>query len=103
LLRSHTPLFHFEWRSRMYIVYILRSKKYPERLYIGLTEDLENRVEEHNSNESKYSKNYAPWDLEVYVVIKDKVQAVSFEKYLKSGSGFAFLKKRLLPQTKSSK
>ena len=81
----------------MYFVYILRSIKHTERLYIGLTEDLENRVEEHNRDESKYSKNYAPWDLEAYVAFKDKAQAVNFEKYLKSGSGFAFLKKRLLP------
>jgi len=82
----------------MHIVYILRSEKYRKRLYIGLTEDLENRIKEHNHNESRYSKNYAPWDLETYIVFKDKSQAVSFEKYLKSGSGFAFLKKRLLPQ-----
>jgi len=81
----------------MNIVYVLRSQKYPERLYVGLTEDLENRIKEHNCNESKYSKNYAPWNLETYIVFKNKAQAINFEKYLKSGSGFAFLKKRLLP------
>ncbi len=81
----------------MKIVYILRSAKYPKRLYVGLTEDLENRIKEHNRNESIYSKNYAPWNLETYIVFKENNVAMSFEKYLKSGSGFAFLKKRLLP------
>jgi len=80
----------------MYVVYILRSKKDPKRLYIGLTANLENRIKEHNRNESRYSKSYAPWEEETYVVFKNKSQAVSFEKYLKSGSGFAFLKKRLI-------
>ncbi len=99
LLRSHTSHYLLKAKQNtVCIVYILRSEKYRKRLYIGLTEDLENRIKEHNHNESRYSKNYAPWDLETYIVFKDKSQAVSFEKYLKSGSGFAFLKKRLLPQ-----
>ncbi len=80
----------------MHIVYILRSERYHERLYIGSTKDLEKRIEEHNNEASRYSKIYSPWRLETYIVFKNKVQAENFEKYLKSGSGFAFLKKRLI-------
>jgi len=85
----------------MHIVYILRSTNHPERLYIGLTTDLEKRLESHNSDTSTYSKRYSPWELEAHVVLKDKETAESLEKYLKSGSGFAFLKKRLLSKVKS--
>ncbi len=81
----------------MNFVYILRSKKEPQRLYIGLTTDINERFKEHNSGSSRYSKVYAPWELESYIYIKDKEGARNLESYLKSGSGFAFLKKRLLP------
>ena len=85
----------------MYTVYILRSVNYPDRLYIGLTTDLEKRLASHNDNTSTYSKRYSPWELEAHIVLKDKNVAEDFERYLKSGSGFAFLKKRLLPKAKS--
>ena len=83
----------------MYTVYILRSVKYPEHLYIGLTTDIEKRLTAHNTDSSTYSKRYSPWELETYISLKDKETAESLERYLKSGSGFAFLKKRLLPKT----
>ena len=81
----------------MYFVYILRSIKYPKRLYVGLTEDINKRLETHNDKSSQYTKAYAPWELESYICLKDKKSAEELEEYLKSGSGFAFLKKRLLP------
>jgi len=40
--------------------------------------------------------------LETYTVLKDKKTAEDLEKYLKSGFGFAFLKKRLLPQKQNA-
>jgi len=83
----------------MHIVYILRSVNHPDRLYIGLTTDLEKRLAAHNAGSSTYSKRYSPWELETYVVFKVKETAEDFERYLKSGSGFAFMKKRLLPIT----
>jgi len=80
----------------MHIVYILISKKYPARCYIGITQDLKRRLKEHNSQSSVYSQRYAPWQLETYITFRNKLLAEEFEKYLKSGSGFAFLKKRLI-------
>ncbi len=84
----------------MYIVYVLRSVNHPERLYIGLTSDLEKRLAAHNTDTTTYTKRYSPWQLEAHIVLKDKNVADEFERYLKSGSGFAFLKKRLLPSIK---
>jgi len=80
----------------MQIVYILISKKYPTRYYIGITQDLSRRVKEHNNGDSEYSKKYAPWHLETFITLSSKRKAQELERYLKSGSGFAFLKKRLI-------
>jgi len=80
----------------MYSVYILRSIKKPEKIYIGYTEDLSKRIKEHNDKKSNYSSRYAPGELETYITYRNKDKAKQFERYLKSGSGFAFLKKRFI-------
>lgn len=80
----------------MNIVYVLISKKFPDRCYIGLTNDLERRIKEHNNGDSVYSKRYMPWQLQAYITFKNKIRAKQFEKYLKSGSGFSFLKRRFI-------
>lgn len=87
----------------MYTVYILRSVNYPNRLYVGLTANLESRLGAHNTGTSQYSKRYSPWEFEVGIHLKDKRVAEDLEKYLKTGSGFAFLKKRLLPEKERDK
>ena len=78
-------------------VYILRSQNDKARLYIGTTEDVDARIREHNQGKSGYTNIYKPWELETSISFKNKELAQSFERYLKSGSGHAFLKKRLLP------
>ena len=80
----------------MHYVYILTSLSAPNKIYIGSTTDLERRLEEHNQGKSPYSKQYIPWELKTYVAFSNKPKADACEKYLKSGSGFAFMKKRLL-------
>jgi len=84
----------------MYIVYILKSLKTSNKIYIGLTQNLERRLKEHNRGDSSYTSIHKPWKIETYIVFNNKNLAESFEKYLKSGSGYAFLKKRLLPKLK---
>ena len=78
----------------MFYVYILKCKD--DTLYTGYTNDLEKRLKEHNNKESTYSSVYAPWRLETYIVFQDRILAEDFERYLKHGSGNAFLKKRLI-------
>ena len=79
----------------MYYVYILKSLKDNSR-YVGFTNDLKRRIKEHNNGESTYTKGHLPWKLIWYCVFTDKLIASNFEKYLKSGSGIAFLNKRLV-------
>ena len=82
----------------MHIVYILISEVDPKRYYIGITQDLQRRLGEHNrSSNDGYSKKYAPWKVETFITFQNIDLAEDFENYLKSGSGFAFLKKRFLP------
>ena len=82
--------------SDKYYVYILRAVGDPERTYVGLTTDINRRVAEHNSGSQVHTKRYVPWELLTYVVFSQKRKATDFEKYLKSSSGRAFMKKRLL-------
>ncbi len=80
----------------MYIAYILQSD-IDGRYYYGFTEqDVLNRLQEHNDGKSYHTKKYRPWKIVWYGTFSSKLKAQSFEKYLKSGSGHAFSRKRLL-------
>ena len=78
----------------MYFVYLIHSIKNPQITYIGHTDNFEERLETHNSGGSIYTKLDRPWELIMLLQFKDKLKATSFEKYLKSGAGRAFAKKR---------
>lgn len=79
----------------MYYVYILKSSK-SGIFYYGYTSDLRRRLEEHNSGKSQFTKGHQPWNLEFYSAFIDEQKAKDFELYLKSGSGKAFVYKRLV-------
>jgi putative endonuclease len=77
----------------MYYTYILRNNV-TERYYVGYTPDLKNRIRAHLQGQVKSTKSNLNYKLEWYCAFKTKGQALAFEKYLKSGSGIAFMKKR---------
>lgn len=79
----------------MTYVYILKSLVDSSKRYFGITSNLKRRMHEHNYGHSCHTTKYLPWQLETYIAFRDKQQAVRFEKYLKTGSGKAFSKKRL--------
>jgi putative endonuclease len=79
----------------MYYVYIIKSINFPFR-YIGYTSDLLKRLAEHNDGQTQSTKHYLPFELESYIAVKTKTQAKTLEKYFKTGSGKAILKKRIL-------
>jgi putative endonuclease len=82
-------------KSEMTYVYVLKSLEYPDRHYVGVTEDLRGRLAKHNAGEVSHTSKYAPWAIKTYIAFSDEAQAFAFEKYLKSASGRAFAKKRL--------
>jgi predicted GIY-YIG superfamily endonuclease len=77
-------------------VYILSSLKNSEILYVGFTQNVQERLFEHNAEKSIFSSKYVPWKLLSTISFQDKYKALEFEKYLKSHSGKAFLHKRLI-------
>ena len=79
----------------MKYVYILQSETDCDRYYTGITGDIEARIQKHNAGEVSHTSKYKPWRLKTYIAFTDEKQAFDFEKYLKSGSGRAFSKKRL--------
>ena len=80
----------------MHVVYIIQSIKYKKEIYKGYTTNLKNRLKKHNSGSVKHTAQYKPWKLIFYAVFSNKKNAIAFEKYLKSGSGIAFMRKRLI-------
>ena len=77
----------------MYYVYILicRGKK----PYTGCTSDLKDRIKRHSAGNIPATKDRLPVKLITYFAFSDKYKAFNFEKYLKSGSGRAFLKRHI--------
>ena len=76
-------------------VYILQSDLVTERYYIGLTDDLHDRLRRHNGGEVGHTAKYCPWHIKTAVAFLDRERAAQFERYLKTASGRAFARKRL--------
>lgn len=77
----------------MYYIYSLKCK---DGFYVGCTVDLKDRLERHQKGQVPATANRLPIELEFYFAIQDKYKAFEFEKYLKSGSGRAFVNKHLV-------
>ncbi len=79
--------------GKFYYVYMLQSMTNPDRFYVGMTEDLEERIKEHNAGAVPHTSKDRPWRVETAVAFRSRIKAVAFEKYLKSHSGRAFAQK----------
>jgi predicted GIY-YIG superfamily endonuclease len=71
-------------------VYILRSETDPRRHYVGITSDVDRRLEWHNFGPSGHTLDHRPRAVVVTIEFPTEAQALRFERYLKSGSGRAF-------------
>lgn len=78
----------------MIYTYVLRSKK-DGRWYTGFSHDLVARFKNHNNGEVSSTKGRGPFELMYYEACGNEKDAVSREKYLKSGMGKRYLKNRL--------
>jgi len=77
-----------------YYAYLLQSIK-DGRFYTGFTSDLRKRFNQHNNDESTYTKGRGPFKLIYYEACLDLKDARQREKYLKSGRGKRFIHERL--------
>lgn len=77
----------------MWTVYILKCSD--NSYYVGCSNDMNDRLSRHNSGQVSYTSTRLPFQIVHLSVFFDKYKAYEYEKYLKSGSGRAFAKKRL--------
>jgi putative endonuclease len=66
-----------------YFVYILYSQN-TDRYYVGQTQNLEERLERHNSGRNKSTKPGIPWMIVHFEVLPDRSTALVREKYIKN-------------------
>jgi len=79
----------------MWYTYILKMAD--GEYYVGSTNNLKRRMEEHTGGQEISTKWRLPVVLEAYVAVKSERTSRSLEKYLKTSSGKATLRKRILP------
>jgi putative endonuclease len=80
--------------NKYYIVYVLESEKDKKR-YIGLTTNLQRRIQEHNLGKSFSTKLRRPFKLIYAELCLNYEDAKRREHYLKTTGGRRFLAKRL--------
>ena len=65
------------------------------RMYTGFTEDIEERLNYHNSGKVRSTKAYKPYSLVYTEAFSDKTEARKRENFLKSGKGREFIKLKI--------
>jgi putative endonuclease len=75
----------------MFFVYIMRSNSL-KRYYVGSTQNVTNRVDEHNSGESKSTRSGIPWEIIRIEEFKTRAEAVKREKKIKARGIERYLK-----------
>ena len=75
----------------MYYVYTIRSEKHKYN-YIGITNNPERRINEHNKGFNKTTKPYKPFKTILIEKHPNRVEARGREKFLKSGYGKEYIK-----------
>ncbi|MBI3005558.1 MAG: GIY-YIG nuclease family protein [Ignavibacteriales bacterium] len=79
----------------LWYVYFLKSLV-GDFLYVGSTSDLKYRLLQHNKGEVQSTKSFRPLEINAYIAVKTEKRARELERYFKTGSGKAILKKRIL-------
>lgn len=80
----------------MITVYVLKSITNCSR-YVGMTEDLDRRLKEHNAGKMKSTKAFKPWEVVYQEIVDSRAEGRKREKYLKSAAGRRYLQKMLAP------
>ena len=75
----------------MFFVYALKSIE-RTYIYVGLTDNLERRLSEHNGGKNKTTRPYRPFVLIHSEMFETRIEARQREKYLKSRIGKDFLR-----------
>ena len=76
----------------MFFTYVLQSKK-DNSYYIGSTNNIENRLKNHNSGRSRYTKNKLPYIIVYKEDFASLAEARKREYYLKSLKSRKYIEK----------
>jgi len=77
-----------------YFVYAIVSKK-DNRIYVGISEDVDRRISEHNKGKVSSTKYYTPWILFFSEFVGSSEEAREVEIYYKSATGKRKLRRLL--------
>ena len=76
-----------------FFVYILKSFKNDD-IYIGSTENVENRIKLHNLGKVESTRGYRPWQLLEQREFNSRSEAVRQERFLKNHQQKEIIKKK---------
>ena len=76
----------------MWYVYFLELSNLD--IYVGSTNDLKRRFNDHQSGAVTSTKNLLPAKLKSYIAVETELNARQLERHFKYGSGKAIAKKR---------
>jgi putative endonuclease len=75
----------------VYTVYVLYSESSGKH-YAGFTSDIENRMLSHNKLGKDWTRSYRPWKVIYTREFSLKEEAMTHERWLKTGVGREFIK-----------
>ena len=77
-----------------YYVYVIQSAK-DKNFYVGYTNNIKKRIEEHNSGHVESTKSRIPFKLIYWEGCMSQKDALKREKYLKTAWGKRYIKNRI--------
>ena len=83
-------------KNQMFFAYVLKSIEH-DYFYKGHCQNLEKRLNQHNSGLTKSIKPFIPFQVVYFEEFTTEAEAIAREKYFKSAAGRRFLKTKLYP------
>jgi putative endonuclease len=74
----------------MFYTYILRSLR-DNTYYYGVTQNLEERLKEHNHGRIKFTKGHRPYIIHYFESFNERQEALKRERFFKSIDGYNWL------------
>ena len=85
----------FYFYEMKYFVYVIYSEQH-DKIYIGMTSNLQKRVFAHNNLPKGWTQSFRPWKLVHSEEFLTKSEALKREKELKSHWGRDFIREEIL-------
>ena len=60
-------------QGTMWYVYLLRSRKRPDKTYVGMTDDVTARLAKHNDSGTRFTSTHRPWELVAFIAVGDRL------------------------------